>query len=82
MGVLGGTFDPPHLGHLRAAEAVRDAVKLDRVSFVPASTPPHKRTPPVTDSDHRLAMLDRAIAGEPLFDVLRIEVEREGPSYT
>ncbi len=82
LGVLGGTFDPPHLGHLRAAEVVREALRLDQVLFVPAATPPHKVSPAVTDSEHRLAMLRAALVAEPRFAVSLLEIEREGPSYT
>jgi nicotinate-nucleotide adenylyltransferase len=82
IGVLGGTFDPLHLGHLRAAEAARDALPLDKVLFVPASTPPHKATPPVTDARHRAAMLERALEGERFFEVSRLELDRGGRSYT
>jgi nicotinate-nucleotide adenylyltransferase len=81
IGVLGGTFDPLHLGHLRAAEVVRDALGLDKVLFVPASTPPHKASP-VTEADHRFGMLERALAGEPFFEVSRLELDRGGRSYT
>jgi nicotinate-nucleotide adenylyltransferase len=82
IGVLGGTFDPPHLGHLRAAEVVRDALGLEKVLFVPASTPPHKASPPVTEAVHRLGMLERAIAGERFFEISLLELERGGRSYT
>ena len=81
IGVLGGTFDPLHLGHLRAAEVVRDAMRLDRVLFVPAATPPHKASP-ATDAEHRFGMLERALAGEPFFEVSRVEIDRGGRSYT
>ena len=82
IGVLGGTFDPPHLGHLRAAEVVKDALRLDKVLFVPASTPPHKASPPVTEAEHRVSMLERALSGEPFFEVSRLELDRGGRSYT
>ena len=82
IGVLGGTFDPPHLGHLRAAEVVKDALRLDKVLFVPASTPPHKASPPVTEAEHRASMLERALSGEPFFEVSRLELDRGGRSYT
>jgi nicotinate-nucleotide adenylyltransferase len=82
VGVLGGTFDPLHFGHLRAAEVARDAVNLDKVLFVPAATPPHKASPPVTDAEHRAGMLERALSREPFFEVSRIELERGGRSYT
>ena len=82
IGVLGGTFDPPHLGHLRAAEVVKDALRLDKVLFVPASTPPHKASPPVTEAEHRVSMLERALSGERFFEVSRLELDRGGRSYT
>jgi nicotinate-nucleotide adenylyltransferase len=85
VGVLGGTFDPLHLGHLRAAEVVRDALGLDQVLFVPAATPPHKTTPssrPVTEAAHRVGMLSRALADEPFFELSRVEIDRGGRSYT
>ncbi len=82
IGVLGGTFDPLHLGHLRAAEVARDALRLEKVLFVPASTPPHKASPPVTDAEHRAGMLERALSEEAFFEVSRLELERGGRSYT
>ena len=82
IGVLGGTFDPLHLGHLRAAEVVRDALALDEVLFVPAATPPHKSGPAVTEAHHRLRMVEAALGVEPWFAVSRVEIERGGPSYT
>lgn len=82
IGVLGGTFDPPHLGHLRAAEVVKDALRLEKVLFVPASTPPHKASPPVTEAEHRVSMLERALSGERFFEVSRLELDRGGRSYT
>jgi nicotinate-nucleotide adenylyltransferase len=81
IGVLGGTFDPLHLGHLRAAEVARDALRLDKVLFLPAATPPHKATP-VTGADHRFGMLARALTGESFFEVSRLELDRGGRSYT
>jgi nicotinate-nucleotide adenylyltransferase len=82
VGILGGTFDPIHLGHLAIAEEAREALGLERVLFVPAATPPHKPDRPVTPADHRLAMAELAVAGNPAFTVSRIEVDREGPSYS
>ena len=85
IGVLGGTFDPLHVGHLRAAEVVRDALRLERVLFVPASTPPHKAAQDsraVTPAEHRLGMLARALSAEPSFEVSRVELDRGGRSYT
>jgi nicotinate-nucleotide adenylyltransferase len=82
VGILGGTFDPIHHGHLGIAEEAREALGLERVLLVPASSPPHKPGRPVTDAAHRLAMVELAIAGNPAFAVSRIEVERGGSSYT
>jgi nicotinate-nucleotide adenylyltransferase len=82
VGILGGTFDPIHYGHLVIAEEVCEALSLDRVLFVPAAVPPHKIGLSITPADHRVAMVELAIAGNPGFAVSRIELEREGPSYT
>src|SRR5205809_822926 len=67
VGVLGGTFDPPHIGHLWLATLAADELSLDRVLFVPAAQPPHKRRRPVTAAAHRLLMTRLAIATDPLF---------------
>jgi nicotinate-nucleotide adenylyltransferase len=82
VGVLGGTFDPIHHGHLVIAEEAREALGLERVLLVPAATPPHKPGQPVTDAAHRLEMARLAIAGNPAFSVSGLEVERGGASYT
>lgn len=82
VGILGGTFDPLHLGHLRAADAVADALKLDKILFMVAASPPHKSLPEVTDARHRLAMVEAAIASEPAFELSLVEIQRGGRSYT
>ncbi len=82
IGILGGTFDPLHVGHLRAAEVVRDALSLDWVLFVPANHPPHKSASKLTEARHRLHMVERAVSGENRFEVSPVEFERDGPSYT
>lgn len=82
FGFLGGTFDPVHLGHLRAALEVADALDLPEVRFVPARVPPHKLDEPVTPAEHRVAMLRAAIRGERRFRVDLRELDRPGPSYT
>jgi len=82
VGVLGGTFDPPHIGHLWLATLAADELGLDRVLFVPAAQPPHKRRRRVTAAAHRLLMTRLAIATDPLFELSGIEMERPGPSYT
>jgi nicotinate-nucleotide adenylyltransferase len=80
-GILGGTFDPIHLGHLAAARAAMDCAHLDRVLLVPTGVPPH-RPPTVADADDRLEMCRLAVAGEKRFEVSDLELRREGPSYT
>ena len=82
IGVMGGTFDPIHIGHLAIGEEAREALALDAVMFVPAGQPPHKPAGSVTSVEHRLAMVELAIADNPSFELSRIEVERRGPSYT
>jgi len=82
VGVLGGTFDPIHNGHLVAAEEVRAQLRLDRVVFVPAGLPPHKLTDDVSSVDHRLAMVKLAVAGNPYFTVSHVDIDRFGPCYT
>lgn len=82
IGVLGGTFDPVHVGHLAVAVAALGSLPLDRVIFVPARRSPLKDETPVASEADRLAMLERAIAGEPRFSVSRLELERDAPSYT
>lgn len=82
LGIMGGTFDPIHLGHLAAAEEAREVLGLERILFVPAGIPPHKTDQPVTAAPHRLAMVELAIAGNAAFEVSRIDVDRPGPSFT
>ena len=81
LGVFGGTFDPIHLGHLRAAENALECLALDRVAFVPAAIPPHRAEPSSSVLD-RYAMTALATAGHPRFAVSDVELRREGPSYT
>ncbi len=82
IGIYGGTFDPPHLGHLIVAEYVRATLGLDRIVFVPVATAPHKQGQQVTEGRHRLAMLELAVAGNPAFVVSDEEIRRGGVSYT
>ncbi|MBU0483180.1 MAG: nicotinate-nucleotide adenylyltransferase [Proteobacteria bacterium] len=82
VGILGGTFDPVHQGHLAVAARVKDYFSLDSVIFVPAWMPPHKQEAPVSSFAHRLAMLKLAVAACPGFKVSSLEAERSGPSYT
>lgn len=79
--MLGGTFDPIHLGHLAAARAAMDCAGLDRVLLVPTGVPPH-RPPAVGAVRDRLAMTRLAVAGDPRFEVSDIELQRNGASYT
>jgi len=85
IGIFGGTFNPIHLGHLRAAEEVREQLDLARVLLVPAAEPPHKagsRTDPIAPAALRLAWVRAAVADNPGLGVDALEVERGGPSYT
>ena len=82
IGVLGGTFDPIHDGHLALGQAACDLLKLDRVLFVPAARPPHKVNDRVTDAVIRCEMVQLAIAGNPHFELSRAELDRPGLSYT
>ena len=82
VGVFGGTFDPVHVGHLAIGNAALESVPLDRVVFVLARRAPLKERRPVASEADRLAMLELAVAGEPRFSVSRVELDREGPSYT
>ena len=82
LGILGGTFDPPHYGHLMLAENSRVQLGLERVLFVLAGQPPHKPDHPIASSHHRLSMVEAAIAGNPAFAVSRIDLDRPGPHYT
>ncbi len=82
IGIMGGTFDPIHIGHLVIAEAVRNEYNLDQVLFIPASTPPHKQNLAVTSAIHRYIMTVMATYSNPYFFVSTIEMERSGPSYT
>jgi nicotinate-nucleotide adenylyltransferase len=82
LGIYGGTFDPVHYGHLLAAERCREQCALDELWFVPAAVPPHKRDDVITPGQQRAEMLELAVAGMPQFRVIRMELERSGPSYT
>lgn len=82
LGVFGGTFDPPHVGHVAIAREVADRLRLDRVIWMPAGAPPHKPDQPVSPAPVRLEMTRAAAAGEPRFEVSELEIRRPGPSYT
>ncbi len=81
-GLFGGTFDPPHVGHLMMAEVARESLNLDVVDFIPANIPPHKLGQHVQSATLRVKMLETAVAQFPFFRVSTIELERQGISYT
>ena len=82
IGVIGGTFDPPHYGHLAAAQAALETFSLDKVLFVPNGYPPHKDPSELSQAAHRFAMVELAIAGLPRFQTHRMEMDRSGPHFT
>jgi len=81
-GLFGGTFDPIHFGHLRAAQELTTLLNLDCVIFIPAATPPHKTERIITPFEHRLQMVRLAIAGNDSFSVSDVELHRQGKSYS
>ena len=82
LGILGGTFDPIHFGHLLAAEEARVGLRLDKVLFAPAGDPPHKQGYAILPVTHRLKMVRLAIADNPAFDISTVDIDRPGPHYT
>lgn len=82
LGILGGTFDPPHNGHLQIAAAAQDALRLAQIVFMPARQPPHKLDEPVSPLADRVAMLELALGEHPDFVISLLEAKRAGPSYT
>lgn len=82
IAILGGTFNPLHLGHMLIAEDAMDAVNLDKVIFIPCSIPPHKSESDLLPGHHRMAMVQLGIAGDSRFEALSIEIDRGGPSYS
>ena len=81
IGIMGGTFNPIHKGHLALAEAAMEEFVLDKVIFIPAGMPPHKKPGEVIDKEHRYSMVKMAIKRIPKFSISRIEVDRKGISY-
>jgi len=81
IGILGGTFNPIHFGHLRMAQELADALNFDEIRFIPAASPPHKDTPAIS-AEHRAAMVRLAIADNPAFTCDERELHRTGASYT
>lgn len=82
VGILGGTFNPPHIGHLIMAEQVGKQLGLDKVYFMPDAEPPHVDRKPFIAGKHRVEMVRRSITGNPLFDLETMEIKRGGKSYT
>lgn len=82
IGILGGAFDPPHIGHLILGETARQELGLQRVLFLPTGQPPHKQNRLVTPAHHRMAMTELAIAGNEAFVASDIDIERPSPHYT
>jgi len=82
LGILGGTFDPIHFGHLDAADAARRALQLDRVLLIPSFDPPHRPTDPMASGFHRFALVALAIQGNDALSASDMELTRTGPSYT
>ncbi len=82
VGIFGGTFDPVHLGHLRAAEEIRRILGLEKIYFIPSAIPPHKKQTKTTPSKDRLKMLEVALDPYPYFDISTYEIEKATTSYT
>lgn len=82
IGILGGTFDPVHYGHLRAAEEALETLHLDRILFIPAASPPHKSPKAIQDFGHRWEMLRLAVGDHPRFELSDLEERMPGKSYT
>lgn len=82
IGILGGTFDPPQMGHLILAEYTKEALQMDHILFVPVADHPVKKDTTRSPINHRLAMLDLAIADNDTFSVSRVDIDREGPHYS
>jgi|SRR5699024_2763622 len=81
IGILGGAFNPPHIGHLIIAEEVKEGLNLDEVWFIPTYTSPHKEQSKIT-TDHRIQMLEKSIEGNRAFSINLDEIDRKGTSYT
>jgi nicotinate-nucleotide adenylyltransferase len=82
VALFGGTFDPIHVGHLAIAEDARERLGVERIVFIPASAPPLRAAAPTAGAEDRARMVELAIAGNPAFAIDRIELKRQGPSYT
>ena len=82
IGLFGGTFDPPHLGHLILASEAQTQLELNRLLWILTPEPPHKQDQLITPIEHRLAMVELAIKDNPAFELSRVELDRPGPHYT
>lgn len=82
VGIFGGTFDPVHIGHIKAALEIKRILKLEKILFIPSSIPPHKNPEETTPSEHRLKMLELALEPYPYFEISTYELEKQGTSYT
>ncbi len=82
LGILGGTFDPIHLGHLRTAEEIREKLALKKVYLIPSAWPPHKTSAPISHFEHRMAMTRLGAAGSPALEAMDLESKRSGLSYS
>jgi len=82
VGILGGTFNPPHVGHLIIAEQVRNQLGLEEIFFMPSAEPPHKVTKDTIAAEHRLSMLEEAVKDNRAFSIEKTEIDRGGKSYT
>ena len=82
LGLIGGTFDPIHNGHLAAAAAAQRTLALDRLRFIPSARPPHRTDTPRASEYHRMQMVTLAVADTPGWEISDLEIAREGPSYT
>jgi nicotinate-nucleotide adenylyltransferase len=82
IGILGGTFDPPHMAHLILAEEARDVLLLDEILWIPTANPPHKPDLPITAVEHREEMVRLTIQGHDEFTLSRVDIERPGPHYS
>lgn len=81
IGILGGTFDPPHIGHLVLADCALESLRLDHLLFVPAGDPPHKRSATRLPAAHRAAMLEQALTLDTRFRLSWVDLDRPGPHY-
>jgi nicotinate-nucleotide adenylyltransferase len=82
VGILGGAFNPPHIGHLVCAQEALVQLELEKVVFMPFGQPPHRELEADPGAEARVELVELAIAGDPRFEVSRLEVDRSGPSYT